>query len=69
MIDQDEVCDQRLLDIAAQVDPSEGIRQGLEDVARGRTRPAHEVFGEIRGEHRNLFRKPTRKSRPAALHT
>ena len=57
MIDQDEVCDQRLLDIAAQVDPSEGIRQGLEDVTRGRTRPAREVFDEIRSEHRKLFRK------------
>ena len=69
MTDQDEFCDQGLLDIAAQVDPSEGIRQGLEDVARGRTRPAHEVFDEIRGEHRNLFRKPTGKSRPTALNT
>jgi hypothetical protein len=29
---------QRLLDIAAQVDPSEGIRQGLEDVKKGRVR-------------------------------
>jgi len=35
-------------DIAARADASEGIRQGLEDVARGRTRPASQVFQELR---------------------
>ena len=43
---------QRLLDIAARADAREGIRQGLEDVARGRTRPAKEVFDDIRRQHR-----------------
>jgi len=42
---------QRLLDIAAQADAEEGIRQGLEDVAHGRTRSAREVFDEIRRKH------------------
>ena len=45
---QDAEAYQRLLDIAAQADAEEGIRQGLDDVARGRTRPAREVFYEIR---------------------
>ncbi len=38
----------RLLDIAARADLNEAIRQGLDDVERGRTRPASEVFNEIR---------------------
>jgi prevent-host-death family protein len=48
---QDAESYQRLLDIAARADVHEAIRQGLEDVARGRTRPAHEVFNEIRRRH------------------
>jgi len=47
---QDARSYQRLLDIAAQADASEGIRQGLEDIARRRTRPASQVFDEIRRE-------------------
>src|SRR5271169_5327935 len=43
---QDAEAYQRLLDIAAQSDAEEGIRQGLEDVAHGRTRPARVVFDE-----------------------
>jgi prevent-host-death family protein len=39
---------QRLLDIAASADVNEGIRQGLEDMREGRTRPADEVFDEMR---------------------
>ena len=39
---------QRLLDIVARADVNEAIRQGLEDVAMGRTRPAQQVFSEIR---------------------
>jgi PHD/YefM family antitoxin component YafN of YafNO toxin-antitoxin module len=35
---------QRLLDLAARQNPSEGIRQGLEDLKKGRSRPAREVF-------------------------
>jgi prevent-host-death family protein len=42
---------QRLLDLAAQADPEEGLRQGLEDIAKGRTRPAREVFAELREEY------------------
>jgi len=45
---QDAEAYQRLLDIAARADAGEGIRQGLDDVAHGRTRPAREVFREIR---------------------
>lgn len=48
---QDARSYQRLLDIAAQADAAEGIRQGLEDVARRRTRPASEVFDELRREY------------------
>src|SRR5450755_4340145 len=48
---QDAEAYQRLLDIAARADAEEGIRQGLDDVANGRTRPACEVFDEIRHKH------------------
>ena len=42
---------QRLLDSAAPTDDEEGIRQGLEDVAHGRTRAAREFFEEFRRKH------------------
>ena len=42
---------QRLLDLAAAADVSEGIRQGLEDMRKGRTRPADEVFEEMRRKY------------------
>jgi prevent-host-death family protein len=48
---QDAEAYQRLLDIAARADAEEGIRQGLDDVAHGRTRPAREVFDGIRRKH------------------
>lgn len=48
---QDAEAYQRLLDIAARADAEEGIRQGLDDVAHGRTRSAKEVFDEIRRKH------------------
>ncbi len=48
---QDAEACQRLLDIAARADAEEGIRQGLDDVAHGRTRPAREVFDQIRRKH------------------
>lgn len=48
---QDAEAYQRLLDIAAQADVYEAIRQGLDDVANGRTRPARDVFEEIRKKH------------------
>lgn len=45
---QDAEAYQRLLDIVARADVNEAIRQGLEDAAMGRTRPAQQVFSEIR---------------------
>lgn len=45
---QDAKAYQRLLDTAARADVHEAIRQGLDDVAHGRTRPARDVFGDIR---------------------
>jgi prevent-host-death family protein len=48
---QDAKAYQRLLDIAARADEHEAIRQGLEDVKAGRTRPAREVFEEIRRKY------------------
>jgi len=48
---QDAEAYQRLLDVAASADAEEGIRQGLDDVAHGRTRPARDVFDEIRRKH------------------
>ena len=48
---QDAEAYQRLLDIAARADSEEGIRQGLDDVAHGRTRPVKEVFDDIRRKH------------------
>ena len=44
---QDAEAYQRLLDIAAQADAKEGIRQGLEDAKAGRVRPAEEFFAEV----------------------
>lgn len=43
---------QRLLDLAAEASADEGIRQGLADIAAGRTRPAREVFDELRERYR-----------------
>ena len=48
---QDAAAYQRLLDIAAFADAEEGIRQGLDDVVQGRTRPAREAFDAIRRKH------------------
>jgi PHD/YefM family antitoxin component YafN of YafNO toxin-antitoxin module len=42
---------QRLLDVAAEADAREGIRQGLEDVAKGRTRPAREALTTFGRQH------------------
>jgi len=44
---QDARAYQRLLDIAAVADAREGIRQGLEDARKGRTRPARGFFAEF----------------------
>lgn len=48
---QDATAYQRLLDLAASVDAREGIRQGLEDAAKGKAQPAREVLGEFRLKH------------------
>ena len=48
---QDAKAYQRLLDLAARAEAAEGIRQGLEDVQKGRTRPARDVFAAMRGKY------------------
>jgi prevent-host-death family protein len=48
---QDAEAYQRLLDLAAQADAKEGIRQGREDIAKGRTRPVQEFLDSFRREH------------------
>ena len=48
---QDAEAYQRLLDVAAQADAEEGIRQGLEDAKAGRVRPAEEFFDEFEAFH------------------
>jgi len=45
---QDAEAYQRLLDIAARADVYEALRQGEDDIAHGRTRPAREIFDELR---------------------
>ena len=48
---QDAAAYQRLLDIAAQADAREGIRQGLGDSRRGLGRDAEEFFAEFETAH------------------
>ena len=48
---QDAEAYQRLLDAAARADVYEAIRQGIEDIAHGRIRPAREAFNEWRQRH------------------
>jgi prevent-host-death family protein len=48
---QDAEAYQRLLHIAAQADAHEGIRQGLEDVKKGRVRPARDVLESFRQKY------------------
>ena len=48
---QDAEAYQRLLDIAARADGVEGIRQGLEDIVKGRTRPVREFLASFRRDH------------------
>ena len=45
---QDAEANQRLLDIAAQADASQGIHQCLEDGKKGRVRPAREALETLR---------------------
>jgi prevent-host-death family protein len=48
---QDAASYQRLLDIAARADASEGIRQGLEQSARGEGQDVDEFFAEFEASH------------------
>jgi len=48
---QDAEAYQRLLDLAARADAREGIRQGLEDTRKRRTRPVREFFDKFEAEH------------------
>ncbi len=48
---QDAEAYQRLLDIAAQADAGEGIRQGLEDAGKGKIRPVREFLAEFEAAH------------------
>jgi hypothetical protein len=48
---QDAEAYQRLLDIAARADASEGIRQGLEDAKQGKLRPVREFFDDFEAKH------------------
>ena len=48
---QDAEAYQRLLDVAARADAREGIRQGLQDTRKGKTRPAGEFFDEFELKH------------------
>jgi PHD/YefM family antitoxin component YafN of YafNO toxin-antitoxin module len=49
---QEAAAYQRLLDLASEADEDEGLRQARADVIAGRTRPAREVFDEMRKEYR-----------------
>jgi hypothetical protein len=60
---------QRLLDIAAQADAAEGIRQGLEDVKKGRVQTAREFFAEFEAEHGLFVSIRVRAERDRALCT
>ncbi len=48
---QDAVAYQRLLDIAARADSSEGIRQGLEQAKQVKGRDVEEFFAEFEARH------------------
>jgi prevent-host-death family protein len=48
---QDAESYQRLLDLAAAASAEEGIRQGRDDVANGRTEPAETMFNELRTKY------------------
>jgi len=48
---QDAESHQDLLDRAARADVYEAIRQAVDDIAHGRTRPAREVLSEFRRRH------------------
>jgi prevent-host-death family protein len=48
---QDAEAYQRLLDSAARADVYEAVRQGVDDIVHGRTRPARKVLSDLRRRH------------------
>ncbi len=48
---QEAAAYQDLLDLLQEAEDREGLRRGLQDIAEGRTRPAREVFAELREEY------------------
>jgi hypothetical protein len=62
---QDDEIYQRQLDIAAQADAEEGIRQGLEDERKGMLRPVREFFAEFEAAHAELSIKEDAGGKPA----
>ena len=48
---QDAEAYQRLLDIAASADATEGIRQGLDEASNGKGRPVREFLAEFRAKN------------------
>jgi PHD/YefM family antitoxin component YafN of YafNO toxin-antitoxin module len=48
---QDAEAYQRLLEALDRAEATQGIRAGLESLARGEGRPAREVFDELRRKH------------------
>jgi hypothetical protein len=61
---QDDEAYQRQLDIAAQADAEEGIRQGLEQARKGMLQPVREFFDEFEASHPDLWIKADAGSKP-----
>ncbi len=51
LVVQDAESYQKLLELVERLETIAAIREGLEDMKNGRTRPAEEVFEEIRRKH------------------
>ena len=51
LIVHDAVSYQKMLDLLDRADAIEGIRRGLADVRKWRTRPFHEFMEELRRRH------------------
>lgn len=51
LVVQDAESYQKLLELVDRLETIAAIREGLEDMKNGRTRPAEEVFEEIRRKH------------------
>ena len=52
LIVQDARSYQALLELADRAEPIEGVRRGLESMARGEGRPAEQVLEELRKKHK-----------------